>query len=72
MIGFDGIALGEQLSPSLASVVQPIALMGTLAIDSLLNPGSETHLLPHHLRLGKSIAPAFHGSSSGKHHVTHV
>jgi len=71
VIGFDGIELGEQLSPSLASVVQPIALMGTRAIDLLLNPGGKIPLLAHHLRLGESIAPAFHGSISGKHHVTH-
>lgn len=72
VVGFDGIELGEQLSPSLASVVQPIALMGARAIDLLLNPvGGKTHLLAHHLRLGESVAPAFHGSFSGKHHVTH-
>jgi DNA-binding LacI/PurR family transcriptional regulator len=72
VIGFDGIELGEQLSPSLASVVQPIALMGARAIDLLLNPvGGKTHLLAHHLRLGESVAPAFHGSFSGEHHVIH-
>lgn len=71
VIGFDGIALGEQLTPSLASVVQPIALMGTRAIDLLLHPGGQSARLAHHLRLGESIAPAFHRSSSGKQHDIH-
>ncbi|ORM51430.1 GntR family transcriptional regulator [Pantoea conspicua] len=73
VMGFDGIALGEQLSPSLASVVQPGALLGTRAIDRLLHPssGGGTERLEHHLRLGESVAPAFYGSTSGKHHATH-
>ncbi|WP_394515045.1 substrate-binding domain-containing protein [Pantoea sp. SGAir0215] len=70
VMGFDGIAIGEQLSPSLASVVQPSERLGACAIDMLLDSSAEaSRLLDHHLRSGESIAAIFHSSTSGKHHV---
>ncbi|MCZ4060488.1 substrate-binding domain-containing protein [Pantoea sp. LMR881] len=70
VMGFDGTDIGEQLSPSLASIVQPGDMLGACAIDILLQPSQAgTRLLAHHLRLGESIAPAFISSTPGKHHV---
>lgn len=70
VMGFDGIAIGEQLSPSLASVVQPSDRLGACAIDMLLQPShDDSCLLDHWLRSGESIAAVFHSSTSGNHHV---
>ncbi|PSJ46469.1 GntR family transcriptional regulator [Zobellella endophytica] len=61
VIGFDGIALGEQLCPSLCSVVQPRQAIGRAAVEGLLAlmGGEQARLekLPHQLRLGESVGP---------------
>jgi DNA-binding LacI/PurR family transcriptional regulator len=60
VIGFDGIALGTQIHPSLCSVVQPIEALAQAVIGQLLNligggaPASVC--LPCHIRPGDSIA----------------
>ena len=57
VMGFDGIDIGEQIAPSLASVAQPADLLGAAAIDMLLQQASRgTRLLAHRLRHGESIA----------------
>jgi len=63
VIGFDGIAVGTHLHPTLATVIQPSYEMGQLAIRQLLdhlNGGDppNTVVLPHILRLGESTGPA--------------
>lgn len=61
VMGFDGIALGSQMHPTLCSVVQPIAELAHTVIDQLLaqiagaTPAS--HCLPCHIRPGESIRP---------------
>lgn len=61
VMGFDGIDIGEHMAPSLASVTQPVDLLGAGAIDMLLQQARRgTRVLPHQIRLGASIAaPAF-------------
>ncbi|MFF7709687.1 substrate-binding domain-containing protein [Pseudomonas sp. NPDC007930] len=57
VMGFDGIDIGEQMAPSLASVVQPAASLGAAAIDLLLDHAPRgTRVLAHQLRGGESIA----------------
>jgi LacI family transcriptional regulator, repressor for deo operon, udp, cdd, tsx, nupC, and nupG len=65
VIGFDGIALGEDLTPALSTVVQPNSDIGrrgvellvkALAGDVALGPEASL-LLPHALRAGESCAP---------------
>lgn len=64
--GFDGIALGEDLSPTLSTVTQPNAEIGKLAVDLLvksLATGMPVHpsaslLLESGFREGESCAPA--------------
>ncbi|TFZ51129.1 LacI family DNA-binding transcriptional regulator [Serratia proteamaculans] len=59
VVGFDGIALGQSLFPSLCSVVQPQDELGRTAITNMLAllagdpPGNA--VIPHHLRLGESL-----------------
>ena len=60
--GFDGIEVGQCMSPSLATVVQPAEDMGVRAVEHLLerlNAGAPaTNLtLPYRLRHGESWAP---------------
>ncbi len=62
VIGFDGIAVGTHLHPTLATVVQPSREMGQTATRLLLDrlAGKETPakvILPHTLRLGESVGP---------------
>lgn len=60
VMGFDGIDIGEQLAPSLASVAQPGEGLGTCAIDMLLQQASRgTRVLAHQLRPGESVAAPF-------------
>lgn len=57
VMGFDGIDIGEQIAPSLASVTQPADMLGACAIDMLLQQASRgTRVLAHRLRSGESIA----------------
>ena len=64
VVGFDGIALGEDLTPMLSSVTQPNAGMGRAAVELLLQAISSGHaLLPsasvvlaHGFRQGESYA----------------
>lgn len=60
--GFDGIAVGEWISPSLATVVQPAEEMGSQALRHLLQRVNDDapalHLtLPYRLRPGESWGP---------------
>ena len=59
--GFDGIAVGERLAPSLATIVQPAEEMGAQALRHLLDRvGNDTPALqlalPYRLRDGESIS----------------
>jgi DNA-binding LacI/PurR family transcriptional regulator len=63
--GFDGIALGEDLTPMLSTVTQPNAAMGRCAVELLvqaladglpLAPGASLSL-DHAFRVGESCAP---------------
>lgn len=65
VIGFDGIALGEDLTPALSTVSQPNSEIGRhgveLLVQALATGGTLTAdaslLLPHVLRTGESCAP---------------
>lgn len=61
VMGFDGIALGTQMHPTLCSVVQPIALLASTVIDQLLaqiaGDAPISHCLPCHIRPGASTRP---------------
>ncbi|GFM83006.1 GntR family transcriptional regulator [Pseudomonas cichorii] len=61
VIGFDGIALGTQMHPTLCSVVQPIAALAQIVIDQLLaqicGAAPVSHCLPCHIRPGESTQP---------------
>ncbi len=61
IVGFDGIELGQDLFPSLCSVVQPRYELGRQAIASLIGllSGQKpvAKVLSHYLRLGESISP---------------
>lgn len=69
VMGFDGIAMGAQMAPSLASVAQPAERLGACAIDMLLhNVSRGTRVLPHQLRSGESVAaPAFIATTREPH-----
>jgi len=59
--GFDGIEVGQCMSPSLATVVQPAEEMGARAVEHLLerlNSGTPatSMTLPYRLRHGESWA----------------
>jgi DNA-binding LacI/PurR family transcriptional regulator len=64
VLGFDGIALGEDLTPMLSTVAQPNADMGRSSVELLVQAmASGTPLLPeasltllHHFRRGESCA----------------
>ncbi|MBD1587949.1 substrate-binding domain-containing protein [Pseudomonas typographi] len=60
VIGFDGIALGTQMHPSLCSVVQPIEALALAVIQQLLaqidGAAPASVCLPCHIRPGESIA----------------
>ena len=63
VIGFDGIAVGTHLHPTLATVIQPSYEMGRAATRQLLDrlAGKDcpmTKILPHTLRIGESAGPA--------------
>ena len=61
VMGFDGIALGTQMHPTLCSVVQPIGLLASTVIDQLLaqiaGNAPISHCLPCHIRHGDSTQP---------------
>lgn len=66
IVGFDGIALGEELTPALSTIVQPSAEMGRRSVELLMQalaaaaplPASSSLTLPLHFREGESIAAA--------------
>ncbi len=63
VIGFDGIAVGNHLYPTLATIVQPSQEMGSAAAHSILGrlsgkASSEEMLLPYIFRKGDSAGPA--------------
>jgi DNA-binding LacI/PurR family transcriptional regulator len=60
--GFDGITVGEWITPNLATIVQPAEEMGGQALHHLLErvngQASALHLtLPYRLRSGESWGP---------------
>jgi DNA-binding LacI/PurR family transcriptional regulator len=63
--GFDGIALGEDLTPMLSTITQPNAAIGRCAVDLLVQAladgqplaPSSSLLLAHGFRVGESCAP---------------
>jgi DNA-binding LacI/PurR family transcriptional regulator len=62
VIGFDGIAIGRLIHPTLATVVQPSRDMGQAAVQRLLGrltgvADGGTHLLPVTYRPGESVGP---------------
>jgi DNA-binding LacI/PurR family transcriptional regulator len=63
VVGFDGIALGQMVEPTLATVDQPAREMGADACAALLNllkgeTLSPIAFLPHAIRSGRSLGPA--------------
>ncbi len=63
VFGFDGIAVGALIDPTLATVVQPSREMGEVAIHHLLDRLAgcgqpQRIILPHRLRLGGSVGAA--------------
>ncbi len=67
IVGFDGLARGPQLEPSLTTVLQPVVEVGRTAVamlaDSTLDAG--TVILPTMLRIGASC-----GASEPLHHTS--
>lgn len=65
VVGFDGIALGEDLSPALSTIVQPSAEIGrqsvAMLVQALVGKGRAAAgtgvTLPLHFREGESLAP---------------
>jgi len=66
VVGFDGIALGQDLTPVLSTVAQPNADIGRCSVELLIQamaantplaPGASL-TLPHHFRAGESCAGA--------------
>jgi DNA-binding LacI/PurR family transcriptional regulator len=62
VVGFDGIAIGEHLAPSLATAVQPAEMMGEWAARHLLariedDEATTNVILPHSIRTGESWGP---------------
>lgn len=63
VVGFDGVALGQMVEPTLASVWQPAKAMGELACRRLLTriegaAASPIAFLDHDVRRGGSLGPA--------------
>lgn len=64
VVGFDGITLGEDLSPALSTIVQPSAVIGRRCVELLVKalaadgrPAADDSLtLPLHFREGESLA----------------
>jgi DNA-binding LacI/PurR family transcriptional regulator len=61
VIGFDGIAIAEVMTPRLTTVVQPSRQMGAEAVRLLLSQiagerSAKRRLLPHSLRAGETVA----------------
>ena len=64
VVGFDGITLGEDLSPQLSTVVQPNRAIGQTCVDWLLAAlrervapsASDSHSLAYGIRAGESCA----------------
>ena len=65
IVGFDGISVGEWLTPSLTTAVQPAEQMGQWAMQHLIERIDEdvpvkNLVLPHQLRQGESlVSPPF-------------
>ena len=61
IVGFDGIAVGRLMAPSLATIAQPSRDMGRRAFLHLLarieGAAPERILLPYALRPGGSLEP---------------
>lgn len=51
VIGFDGVQLGEMLTPSLTTIEQPIDEMGTIATTLLINQMERNEITQEHVEL---------------------
>lgn len=78
IMGFDGIALGKRLYPSLCTIEQPRADIGREAVNALLalleGEQPAPPLLPYTLREGESVAPPVKSTAPcstqrGSHHA---
>ena len=66
VVGFDGIALGEDLTPALATITQPNHDIGRRSVELLVGALAERRpvdaaqsvLLPHGFRVGESCGAA--------------
>ncbi|MBU1361774.1 MAG: LacI family transcriptional regulator [Gammaproteobacteria bacterium] len=66
VVGFDGIAIGEDLTPSLSTVTQPNSEIGRQSVELLLRAldsgsppdAAASRVLPHAFRAGESCAGA--------------
>ncbi|WP_462382901.1 substrate-binding domain-containing protein [Pseudomonas sp. Marseille-QA0892] len=61
VVGFDGVAIGQEMHPSLCTVVQPIEALGHTLIHELLaqldGAAPTHHRLSCHMRAGESTKP---------------
>ena len=69
VVGFDGISIGESLTPNLTTAVQPAEAMGNWAASHLISrieedAPAQNLVLPHYIRQGESWAE-LHGSLPG-------
>ena len=65
IMGFDGLAFGQFLTPTLATVSQPSTTIGACALEALHErfggmPAGRALILPHGLRQGGSVAAPVH------------
>ena len=65
VVGFDGIALGEDLTPALSTITQPNHDIGRRSVELLIRRSPRQRLaadaasrLPHGFRVGESCARA--------------
>jgi DNA-binding LacI/PurR family transcriptional regulator len=78
VVGFDGIAIGHMVTPTLATVDTPTEAMGSVAMHRLLRLVSGEHvrpdieLLPHHVRAGGTWASVTREAASGHAAATNI
>ena len=71
VVGFDGISIGESLTPNLTTAVQPAEAMGNWAASHLVsrieeNAPAQNLVLPHYIRCGESWAEITNHASTKK------
>jgi DNA-binding LacI/PurR family transcriptional regulator len=75
VVGFDGIALGEELTPALSTIAQPNSEIGRRSVELLIQAmaggtalqADASLLLPHFFRDGESCASAHDDEKAGAH-----